>query len=556
MVSATDQRLRQREYLLQISRAITAQLDLPSVLNLVIEVAVDMLAGTSGLIALYDDDSSDEQHVRASARLPREFWPAFAPLLKLSLDDTPRSQVRQVLREIASDTGLQLRQVVALPLTFHEAPVGTLYVFRAAVNVAFSTDEAQLLQAFADQAAIAVSNARLYQGALREKQRLNAIIEQSADGVMILDGRWRITTFNKAMEQLTGWPRSEAIGRPCAEVLGIRTSQGANLCLTNCPLQRQPPIANPVAEGRITTRDGRDLYIQSRYAPQRGTGGVFLGAIANVRDITEQKREEELQNTFVSIISHELKTPVSIIKGYASTLARPDATWSEETLREGLHVIEEEADRLARQIQDLLDVSRLQAGGMRLELTDWSLPDLAREVVQAFAAQTDERFEFELRFTEEFPPIHADYERVRMVLTNLVSNAVKYSPEGGLVRIGGRADTDTEMALVYVSDQGVGIPPDEQARIFDRFYRIDNRLRRDTQGTGLGLYLVRAIVQAHGGTIRVESQVGRGSRFLLTLPLARRQITAGQVELLPSEGPPDALPGTPPGEPPELPDMT
>jgi signal transduction histidine kinase len=174
-------------------------------------------------------------------------------------------------------------------------------------------------------------------------------------------------------------------------------------------------------------------------------------------------------------------------------------------------------------------------------------------VVQAFAAQTDERFEFELRFTEDFPPVHADYERVRMVLTNLVSNAVKYSPEGGLIRIGGRADTDNEMALVYVSDQGVGIPPDEQARIFERFYRIDNRLRRDTQGTGLGLYLVHAIVQAHGGTIRVESQVGRGSRFLLTLPLARRQITAGQVELLPSDTPPDAPPELSSDEPPILP---
>ncbi len=530
MIHPTDHRLRQSEYLLRISRAITSQLDPGYVLNLVIEVAVEMLAGTSGLIALYDEDE-DKQHVRASAGLPHGVWHAFNPLLTLPLsDDTPRSIIARTLREVAAATGLPLRQVIALPLKFREVRVGTIYVFRAAVNVGFSSDEAQMLQAFADQAAIAVSNARLYQSVLREKQRLDTMIEQSADGVMIIDNRWRITTFNKTMELLTGWQREEAIGRPCAEVLGIRNTQGENICLIDCPLQRLPHVPNPMVEGWIDTRDGRELYVQSRYAPQYGPNGIFMSAIANVRDVTDQKREEELQSTFISIVSHELKTPVSIIKGYAETLGREDATWSETTLREGLHVIEGEADRLARQIQDLLEVSRIQAGGRRLEYTDWSLPQMAQEVAQAYAAQTDERFEFELRFPDDFPPVHADYEAVRMILTNLVSNAVKYSPDGGRVRIGGHAEDRT--AIVYVSDQGVGIAPEEQARIFDRFYRTDNRLRRDTQGTGLGLYLTQALVEAHGGTIRVESKVGRGSRFLLTLPLAHRQITAGHIPAL------------------------
>ncbi len=522
MLELPDHRLRQREYLLQISRAITSQLNLTSVLSLVINVAVEMLAGTSGLIALYEEDGSDELRVRASAALPREIWPAFTPLLNLPLGQTRRNVMARILREIAADTGLNLRQLIALPLTFSDIPVGMIYVFRAALNVGFSADDEQVLQAFADQAAIAVSNARLYQGVLREKQRLDAIIEQSADGVMILDNRWRITTFNQTMEQLTGWPREESIGRPCAEVLGIRNTQGVNICLADCPLQRRPFMHNPVVEGWITNRDGRELYIQSRYAPQRGSNGSLIGAIANVRDITEQKREEELQNTFVSVISHELKTPVSIIKGYAGTLQREDANWSAETLRDGLRIIEEEADRLARQIQDLLDVSRIQAGGLRLEPTDWSLPALAKETVQHFAAQTNGRFEFELRFPDDFPPVRADFERIRMVLTNLISNAIKYSPDGGTIRIGGRAED--KIAIAYVADQGIGIPPEEQDRIFQRFYRVDNRVGREAQGAGLGLYLARAIIEAHSGRIWVESQVGRGSRFFFTLPLAHRQI--------------------------------
>jgi PAS domain S-box-containing protein len=522
MLEPEDHRLRQREYLLQISRAITAQLDLSSLLNLVITYAVEMLAGTSGLIAIYDDESNDLLRIRASSQLPREIWPAFAPLLALPVGDLTRHGVA-VLRDVASDTGLSLRQMIALPLAFRQSAVGVIYVFRAALNVDFSTNDRQLLQDFANQAAIAVSNARLYQGVLREKQRLDAMIEQSADGAMIIDNRWRITTFNQAMQQLTGWSREEAIGRPCAEVLGIHSTQGLNICLTDCPLQRRPLADNPMVEGRITSRDGREIFVQSRYSPQHSPGGGFLGAIANVRDITAQRREAELQNTFISVISHELKTPVSIIKGYASTLARQDASFSQETLREGLTVIEEEADRLARHIQDLLDVSRVAAGGVRLDRSDFPFATLAADVVRGFAAQAEGKFEFELRIPDDMPPIHGDYERLRQVLSNLVSNAVKYSPDGGTIRIGARAEGD--VAIAYVSDQGIGIAPDEQEQIFDRFYRVDNRLRRQTQGSGLGLYLARAIIEAHTGRIWVESQLGRGSRFLFTLPLGRRQLT-------------------------------
>ena len=518
MLETTDQRLRQREFLLRVSRAITAQLDLTSVLDLVIDVAVDLLAGTAGLIALPDDTGTLRVH--SAQGLPRESWPAFSALLATPLDDRRALGVR--LQELAANTRLPLRQMIALPLIFRQARVGVLYAFRAALNVAFTPEEQDLLKDFADQAAIAVSNARLYQSVLHDKQQLDALIEQSADGVMILDARWRITTFNRTMELLTGWPRDEAIGRPCAEVLAITSDQGVNICLVDCPLQRRPPIENPIVAGWISSRDGRRLYVQSRYAAQRGPQGEFLGAIANVRDITDQKLEEEMQNTFISVISHELKTPVSIIKGYAETLAREDASWEAGVVRDGLHVISEEADRLASQIQGLLDASRLQAGAIRLDLTDWALPPLAAQVPQRIAAGAGDRFTFELRFPDDFPAVHADYERTRQVLENLVSNAVKYSPDGGTIRVSGRAGTDH--AVVSVADQGIGIAADDQSKLFRRFYRVDNRLRRETQGAGLGLFLSRAIVEAQGGRIWVESQPGRGSRFSFTLELATPQL--------------------------------
>ncbi len=521
MIEPNDHRLRQREYLLEISRALTEQLDLGSVLSLVIDYAVRMTSGTLGLIALYDEENSGELRIRASSGLSREDLPAFTRLLSLTPPDLPQ-RGDAILREIATDTGLTLRQMSALPLTLRDTPVGMIFVFRAALNVAFSDDDRRVIKEFADQAAIAVSNARLYQSVLREKQRLDAMIEQSADGAMIIDSRWRITTFNRTMEQLTGWSREEAIGRPCAEVLGIHNLQGLNICLHDCPLQRRPTVTNPVVEGRIVARDGRELFIQSRYAPQRSPQGKLLSAIANVRDITLQKQEEVLQNTFISVISHELKTPVSIIKGFAGTLSRKDVKFSSAQIRDGLAVIEDEADRLARLIQDLLDVSRMTAGGIRLELADFPLPALAADVVRSFAPTADERFEFQLRFPDDMPPVQGDYERCRQVLANLISNAIKYSPEGGTIRIGGWPED--EYAVCYVSDQGIGIPPEEHEAIFHRFYRVDNRLRRETQGSGLGLFITRAIVEAHGGHIWVESQVGRGARFVFTLPLGRHKL--------------------------------
>lgn len=522
MLERSDYRLRQRDYLLRIGQAITSQLDLDAVLSLVIEYAVEIVAGTYGLIAL-SDEQSQRLKVAASHNLPRPAWSAFDPLLEIMAEPGARlDDGASAARNVAETLNLPLRQAVSLPLLLGDTVMGVILVFRAAVNVAFTADDRRLLQAFADQAAIAVQNARLYQEAVRERERLHAIIEQSADGVMIFDELWRITNFNRAMERLTGWPRDEAIGRPCAEVLALHTAQGVNICLTDCPLQRLPYVPHPVAEGWITTRDGRRRYLESRYSPTRSARGEFLGAIANVRDITDQKQEEQQQLTFISVISHELKTPVAIIKGYASTLRRPDATWDAATLDDGLGIIEEEADRLTELIGNLLDVSRLQAGTLPLTFAPFALPALVERVVQGIAATAGEKYKFELRFPPGFPLVVGDENRVRMVLTNLLTNAVKYSPRGGTIRVGGWVEGNR--ARVYVSDEGIGVAVEDRERIFERFYRADNSLSRAAQGAGLGLYLAKVIVEAHGGRIFVESQPQRGSRFIFTLSLDRPQL--------------------------------
>jgi PAS domain S-box-containing protein len=517
-----DYQLRQRDYLLQISRAMTSRLDLPSLLELTIRSAVELLRGQMGLIVLRNRDGV--LRVQASYGLPpslvRFFQPLWADLPgvgelrdPVSVWRIPDLQMR--LGMVATAAGLALSQVVALPLVIQDSLLGAIYIFRIGGG-AFSAGDRALLAAFADQAAIAVRNAELYQQASDERRALSAIIDNSADGVMIVDGAGRVQVFNRALAHMTGWDPDQAIGRPASEVLILNDRQGQPITLPTSPPRRASAAeARIYVEGDVVRRGGPPLTVGVTATPFYDEEGSLVQVILNVVDITRFRQAEELKSTFVSVVSHELKTPVALIKGYAETLSREDAHWDQDTMRDSLSVITEEADRLTHLIDSLLEASRIQAGGLKLEPTDVHLGRLAEKVVEGLRTQTSSHT-FELDFPPDLPPVWGDPERLREVLSNLVSNAVKYSPNGGMVWIGGRADQTG--VTVYVADQGIGIPPEEQTRIFDRFHRVESGLHRRTEGTGLGLYLVKAIVEAHGGRVWVESAPGRGSIFMFTLP--------------------------------------
>jgi PAS domain S-box-containing protein len=520
-----DHQLRQRDYLLEISRTMTSRLDLESLLELTLRSAAEILRGQVGLIVLRGRD--DVLRVRASYGLSpgllRFFQPLWADLPAMwDLPDlreaaarwrTPDLQIQ--LGVVAAAAGLALSQVVALPLVIEEKLIGAIYIFRIGGG-AFSANDRALLAAFADQAAIAVRNAELYQQVDEERRSLSAIIDNSADGIMILDPAGRVQVFNRTLARMTGQQAEDTLGRPADEVLALRDRQQQPLALP-WPSARRTSAAEerPYVEGDVVRRGGPPLTVGLTATPLYDEEGALARIILNVVDITRFRQAEELKSTFVSVVSHELKTPVALIKGYAETLRREDADWGWETMHESLGVIAEEADHLTHLIDSLLEAGRIQAGGIKLQPTDVHLPRLAAKTVEGFGTQTDIHT-FELDFAPDFPPVWGDPERLQEVFSNLVSNAVKYSPEGGTVWVGGRLDQ--KGVTVYVADQGIGIPPEEQDRIFDRFHRVETGLHRRTEGTGLGLYLVKAIVEAHGGRVWVESAPGRGSIFMFTLP--------------------------------------
>jgi signal transduction histidine kinase len=253
------------------------------------------------------------------------------------------------------------------------------------------------------------------------------------------------------------------------------------------------------------------------YAPLLSQAGQLINIIASVRDVSRFREAEEMQSTFVSVISHELKTPVALIKGYVGTLRREDVRWDSKVVQDSLEVIEEEADHLSELIENLLDASRLEAGALAINASDLSLPRLTERIVERFRTQTD-KHKIMVDFPEDFPIILADEQRIGQVLLNLLSNAVKYSPKGGEIRIQGQVRP--EHVVVCVQDQGPGIPPGDIPHIFDRFYRA-GETARTTKGAGLGLYLTRAILEAHGGSIWVDPQYKEGAGICFSLPRAQ-----------------------------------
>ncbi len=523
-----DVRILQREYLLAISRAITAELDLQDVLRIILRAGVELVAGKAGMIALYHPEL-DSVRVAAVHGIPAALVDHFAPLLRdiLPLDAAEQeAELTRRLQTIARRSNLGFTQMVRLPMISGGETIGLIYVFLSGTPYHLPNEAASLLGSFAEQAAIAVKNARLYEQVNKEKQRLDAIIQQNADGVMILDQSLRISVFNKALSRMVGWPPEDAIGQPHEVLfkwLSLKTEMDLHQALANgWPL---PGAAHLYVEGDLQrpyeeqskSADGQRISLGITYAPLMDGDGRMTDIIANVRDLTRYREEEALQKTFISVVSHELKTPVSIIKGYAGTLRRQDANWSPEIIQDSLAVIEEEADNLTDLIDSLLEVSRLQAGTFSLEVSeDVRLNRVVENTARKFGSQTD-KHQIKVVFPDDFPPIWGDERRLGQVMNNLISNAIKYSPEHGEIVI--RGEMHPQHVTVSVRDSGIGIPEHEQHRIFMKFSRLDNALSRKTEGTGLGLFLCKAIVEAHNGRIWFHKNPdGPGTTFTFSLP--------------------------------------
>jgi signal transduction histidine kinase len=506
-----DFRVRQRDYLLEIARALTQELDSEKLLMRILRISIEMLAGQAGLLALREKEG---WRVSAAHGIPPAFLRYLEPLLaEEQTSELNVEELNRMLKDLTYTASMGLLNGVGLPLVAHGQVIGVIFIFRSYPDL-FTVNDKMLLQSFADQAAIAVFNARLYTQVNYEKQRLDALIDSAADGILILTADHMIERCNNAFEKLYGRKRNEIQGMKHEAIIRwVRKPDGSTLEEADSRGWTLPLISYLYVEGDLERPEPPPLPVGITYAPLLDSSGEVRNIIATVRDITRFRTADEIKSTFISIVSHELKTPVALIKGYASTLRRDDARWDKAIIQDSLAVIEEEADRLTQMIEDLLDASRLQAGGISLNRADISFPILASRLAARFQTQTD-RHQIVVDFPKDFPVIVGDETRIEQVLNNLISNAIKYS-ERGEIRINGTVRP--EQVIIAVSDQGTGIDPRDLPHIFDRFYRADKAVK-NTKGAGLGLYLARAIIEAHGGRIWVDPQSNQGTRICFSLP--------------------------------------
>ena len=522
MTTLLNPRLEEREYIFTIGKALMAEMELNEVLRVILQAATELTASRAGVVILAEPSESVFRVV-ATYGIPPRILNQY-PSLRCGIpygdgQIEALNAVKRQVKTLVEATNSTLIKSIGLPMYNGEAIIGVIFVFHDHEHI-ISGNMGRFLQSFAAWAAIAVKNARLYEAVMAEKQRLNAIIHQSADGVMILDQSLHITTVNAALSRMTGLNSAESCHQCHHNLIhlkNLRTENDLYSALSKgWPLQNNEPL---YVEGDFIKGDGSSIALGITYAPLVNERGLMTNIIANVRDLTRYREEEQLQKTFISVVSHELKTPVSIIKGYAGTLLRDDVEWPRSILNEYLHTIIEEADSLTDLIDNLLEASRLQSGTFRLSLNnELSLPSLIRNVVKKFDAQKTAKHQLLVEFSADFPEIQGDERRLTQVFNNLISNAMKYSPEGTQIIVSGKAFADH--VLIHVRDNGIGIPEHEQHRIFQKFSRLDNALSRKTDGTGLGLYLTKSIIEAHGGKIWFESNAPEtGTTFSFSLPL-------------------------------------
>ena len=389
---------------------------------------------------------------------------------------------------------VKVHSTMCVPLVARRRTIGAILFVSAESHRVFTEADLRLAEELAARAAVAVDNSRLFNEAEQRAEAAEAL-DSIADGVFLVDGRGAIRIWNAGAAAITGMRAADVRGRDAGEVFDEWEQIAA--------VAGSSPHTVPVSV------DGRELWLSISGVPSSdGTAYAF-------RDVTADRRLDRMKSDFVATVSHELRTPLAAVYGAAVTLAERDFAGKEELQRNLVVQIAEQAERLSAIVDDILLVGKLEAGGLRLEPAVVDPLEVARAAVDAARVRAVDVV-VELDATDAVPPLETDAGRLRQVLDNLLDNAMKYSPDGGAIVL--RVEADARWTRFAVADNGVGIPATEQARIFEKFYRLDPHQTRGVNGTGLGLYVCRELVMRMEGRLSVTSAPGLGSTFVVELP--------------------------------------
>lgn len=422
-------------------------------------------------------------------------------------------------RELALALGVT--SLLSAPLQVENQTLGVINVFNKRSGQPFTPEDQALLRTLASQAAVILQNSRLHAAVEAERKMLEAILDSLGSAAVVLDREERILLCNPVAEDQFQIREEAVLGQPVATAFRDHPDIVALLTAppTEPPAQGTDPPP-PLPELKLPGPE--EIVLQVRTTNLRGPQGKVLGRVAVFNDITQIRKVDQLKTEFVSTVSHELRTPLTTIKAFTATLLR-DVEFDRATQVEWLTIIDSECNRLTRLINDLLSISRIEAG--RSLQMNWEEIDLAEIVHRVVEQQSSYTTRHQLKpETPKTLVIEADEDKIIQILTNLVNNAIKYAPRGGLVEV--KAMDNGRYVHVSVKDEGPGIRPEHLTKVFDKFYQADSSSTRRVGGTGLGLYLTKHLVEAHGGKIWAESEWGHGATFHFVLP-KRRHVSHG-----------------------------
>jgi PAS domain S-box-containing protein len=508
----------------RIGQAMVSSLDLHELLGLIVDQALELLAADVAILRLLDRPG-EHLELEIARGVPEEivrqvrFRPGEGLAGRLLLDGKPLHGINLQRDPRAKQRALARRydwqSFAAVAVHLHQQPIGVWFVMRCR-RQPFNDKDIALLSTLADHASVAIERSWLLNTIVREKHESEAVIQASANGIMVIDRYGRVVDMNPALERLTGWTLRAARGQPCCDVVGCQlTAQADTGAPLVCPLEEGLPSRDRAfLQYRIRTRNGRLIPVEASYGLIRDEEGDLARVVMVFRDVSRQEELNRLRAEIVANVSHELRTPLALIKGYATTLLSREVKLDEDSARRFLNNVSMAADHLGRMIDDLLCASRLETQQLRLQP---QLFDLAQKIDRLLA--WFQPYAGEIRLLADLPSgglqVWADPDRVEQVLVNLLTNAVKYSLSDGTLTVQAKYLGDPPRAVIHVIDEGIGIEPEHQPYIFDRFYLTEH----SKKGVGLGLYICKGLVEAMGGRIWVVSEVGQGSTFSFVLPV-------------------------------------
>jgi PAS domain S-box-containing protein len=493
---------------------LATELDPAAVLDEVVQQAASLLSADAGAVWIAEDDElvvsaacgkgaedAVDARMPATGRLSGDVFQSRSPV---AVEDAAGDD-----RLLASDAVLSAgyKAYLGVPLSGSEGSLAGVLAVYAARPRRWRAEEIEALLALAANTSAALSNAELYSRVSLEKERSVAILANIADGIVAVDRDGKVVLWNAAAEEITGVQQEEAIGLTTVHVLQreLESAEGET----------------PSGQRLVSImRGGEEVWLSLSEAVMRDPLGAVAGRIFAFRDISADLMVEQVKSDFVAAVSHELRTPLTSIYGFAETLLRQDVLFGEEERRTFLGYIASESERLTEIVDQLLNVARLDAGDLQVELSRIDVGSVVSEVVETVeesGVMNGHRFEVDL--PAEPLAAQADADKVRQVFNILVENALRYSPRGGTVTVGARRNADR--VEVRVMDEGIGIPASERDRIFRKFYRAGPASRDGAAGTGLGLFIAKELVTAMGGRIWVDSTEGEGSSFAFELPVAQ-----------------------------------